>query len=232
MRRLRYSQLRRFSMYRGYYHRPLPRRQHLVISLMILILAMFMALAIVLIQLRPVILKMGTARANAAVLTAVNDVIEREITQGTFDYSKMIILEKDASGNIAALETNMPLVNTLQSRLSKEIVNSVKTEMVSDMRIPIGNAIGGIIFSGRGPSFVVKILSVQNVHTKFTNDFSDAGVNQTRHKIMLEISVDIDVFVPGTKTTTTTVTTQVEVCETIIVGKVPNVYANIGGSTP
>jgi sporulation protein YunB len=232
MRRIRYSRLRRISMYRGYNRRPLPRGQRVVMSLLILILIMFAALSIVLIQLRPIILKLGTAKANAAVLLAVNNVIDAEINNGTFDYSKLIKMDKDASGNVAALETNMALVNSLKARLTKEILNSVEIEMVNDMRIPIGNAIGGILFSGRGPSFIVKILSVQSVHTAFLNDFSDAGVNQTRHKIMLEISVDITVFVPGTKTIPTTVTTQVEVCETVIVGKVPNVYADFGDSTP
>ena len=228
MRHFHSGRLRRLGMYKGYYRRPLPRGQRVVMSLLILTLAAFFALSIVLIQLRPIILKLGTAKANAAVLTAVSDVIENEINKGTFDYSKLITLEKDATGNIAALETNMALVNTLRARLSKEIVESVKTEMVNDMRIPIGNAIGGIVFSGRGPSFVVKILSVQNVRTQFINDFSEAGVNQTRHTIMLEIAVDITVFVPGTKSAPLTVSTQVEVCETIIVGRVPNVYANIG----
>jgi sporulation protein YunB len=177
------------------------------------------------------ITKLGTAKASNAVLLTINSVVENEITKGTFDYGKLVKMEKDDAGNITALETNMALVNTLQSRLAKEVLTRVESEMVNEMRIPIGNAVGGVIFSGRGPSFEVKILSVQNVRTKFENDFSDAGVNQTRHKVMLDISVDIDVFIPGTKTTPTTVTSQVEVCETVIVGKVPNVYANIGGSS-
>jgi sporulation protein YunB len=218
-------------MYTHYYHRPLPRSQRIVVFLIIVMLLLFSALSIILIQLRPMITKLGTAKATNAVLGAINGVVDDEINRGTIDYSRMITLEKDEAGNISALETNMALVNTLQTRLAKEVLAKVQSEMVNDMRIPIGNAVGGILFSGRGPSFVVKIVSVQNVRTKFSNDFSDAGVNQTRHKIMLDISVDIDIFVPGTKTTPTTVTTEVEVCETVIVGKVPNVYANIGGST-
>ena len=228
MRRLRTGRLRRLSMYRGYNGRTLPRGQRVVLSLMILVLAVLTALSIFLLQLRPVVLKLGTAKASTAVLATVNDVVDREINQGTFDYSKLITLEKDASGNISALETNMALVNSLQARLAKEIISSVKTEMVSEMRIPIGNAVGGILFSGRGPTFVVKILSVQNVRTSFSNDFSEAGVNQTRHRIVLDITVDIAVFVPGTKSAPVTVDTQVVVCETIIVGRVPNIYADMG----
>jgi sporulation protein YunB len=100
--------------------------------------------------------------------------------------------------------------------------------MVTDIKIPIGNAVGGVIFTGRGPSFTVKILSVASVQTRFTNSFENAGINQTRHKIMLEVSAVINLYVPGTRETTTTVTTLVEVAETVIVGQVPNVYADMG----
>jgi sporulation protein YunB len=225
---MRLGRLRRRNIYMSHYRRPMPRAQRLLIFIMIVILVLVSAFSFILMQLRPIIAKLAQAKVNDAVLYTINGVIDAEISKGTFDYTKLITLEKDESGNISALETNMALVNSLQARMSKSILESVKNQMVSEMRIPIGNAIGGIIFSGRGPAFVVKIMSVQNVRTKFESAFSEAGVNQTRHKIMLDVSVDIDVFVPGTKTSTTTVTTQIEVCETVIIGRVPNVYADIG----
>ena len=228
--RMRYRRPHQRLMYRSYYHKPLPRAQRIVIFLIFDILMLFTALSIILMQFRPIILKLATARASQTVLDTINTVIDDEISSGTFDYSQLVTLDKDESGNITALVTNMALINLLQAKISKNVLESVQNETVTDIKIPIGNAVGGIIFSGRGPSFDVKILSVANCKTKFSNDFSAAGINQTRHKIMLDVSVDIDVFVPGTKAETTTVTSQMEVCETVIVGKVPNVYADIGST--
>ncbi|MDR3278574.1 MAG: sporulation protein YunB, partial [Oscillospiraceae bacterium] len=74
------------------------------------------------------------------------------------------------------------------------------------------------------PNIPVRIQSVTDVSSRFTNEFSAEGINQTRHKIMLEIAVDIDILVPGGHTKAA-VTTQVAIAETIIVGAVPNVYA-------
>ncbi|WP_242941141.1 sporulation protein YunB [Sporobacter termitidis] len=185
-------------------------------------------LSIILMQLRPIVLKLAQAQVNSEVLKIVNNVIETEISKGTFDYSTLVKLEKDSSGNIAALEMNMPIVNLLQSRISKSVLESIQNQMVSEMHIPIGNAVGGVLFSGRGPAIDVRILSAQNIKTQFISETIPAGINQTRHKITLEVSVDISVFAPGTKAVTTTTTTDVEVSDTVIVGKVPNVYANIG----
>jgi sporulation protein YunB len=221
---------RRKRLYMNYYHRPLPRPQRVLLFMIICILVLTAAFSFTLIQLRPIVAKLALAKASNTVLDTINAVVDAEIGKGTFDYSKLITMDKDTSGSIAALETNMALVNLLQTRLSREILAGVKAQMVTEMRIPIGNAIGGIIFSGRGPAFIVKILSVQNVRTSFVNDFSDAGINQTRHKIMLEVSVDIEVFSPGIKQEPLTVKTDVEVCETVIIGKVPNVNVDIGDS--
>jgi len=230
-----YRRMRRRKIHFSTYHnyKPLPRAHRIVIFLTIDILVAAAVLSVILVQLRPIMLKLATAKVSEAVLYNINSVIDEEISKGTFDYTKLVTLEKDQSGNITALTTNMALINLLQARLSKNVLASVQNESVTDLKIPIGNAIGGVLFSGRGPTFIVKILSVANVHTKFTNDFSSAGINQTRHKIMLQISVELDVYVPGTKAAPTTVQTEVEVCETVIVGKVPNMYADInsGGAS-
>lgn len=212
-----------------YYFKPMPRWQRIVIYFFVSALMIFAAVSIVLYQLRPIMVKLAVSEVNEVVMKDINDVISEEISSGSIVYSNLIKLEKDINGNITALETNMPMINLLQAQISKGVVSRIENAIISDLEIPIGNAIGGELFSGRGPSFIVKILSVTSVHTSFSNSFSEAGINQTRHKIMLDISVDVDVFVPGTKRTTTVITTQVEVAETIIVGKVPNVYADIGG---
>lgn len=228
---MRYRLFKRRAVHFSAYHKPMPRGQRLVLFIIINILVFFTAFSIILAQLKPIMVKLAIAEVSEVTLYSINSLIEDEITKGTFDYSKLVTLEKDNDGNITALVTNMALVNVLQARISKSVLSTIRSEMVSDLKIPIGNAVGGVIFSGRGPSFVVKVLSVAYVSAKFTNDFSSAGINQTRHKIMLEISVNLNIFVPGTKSVSHTVTDEVEVCETVIVGKVPYVYADMGGGS-
>lgn len=223
-----YRRMKRRRLHLNYYSRPVPRLQRIFIVVCVLFLLLAAVISISLIQLRPVMLELASAEVNKIVMNDINDVIREEIISGALDYGNLVKQEKDQYGNITALETNMQLINQLQSSISKSVVNRVNPEMIADLRIPIGNAIGGALFSGRGPAFGVKILSVASVKTKFSDSFEDAGINQTRHKITLQVTADIELFVPGTHSASTVVETDVVVCDIIIVGKVPNMYADIG----
>lgn len=225
-----YRRVRRKKLHVNTYHRPLPVAHRIVVFMTICFLIIAAVLSVILVQLRPLMFKMAKTAVTDVVGIEINDVIAQETLSGSFDYAQLVTLVKDNDGNIAALTMNSALVNTLQTRISKNVFHDVKNEVVSDLKIPIGNAIGGALFSGRGPNFTVKILSIVDVDTKFTNSFEEVGINQTRHKIYLDVWADIDILVPGYGNKTITITTQVAVAETVIVGKVPNVYAEIGNS--
>ncbi len=222
-----YRRPRRRRFHFNFYASPMHRGKRAALMLFIIVALLFAAVMVTLMRLRPLMLKLAASEVNEVVTVAINDVISEEILSGELAYANMIKLEKDNNGNITALETNMPMINMLQAKLASGVVTRVENEIISDLRIPIGNAIGGELFSGRGPDFVVKILSVASVNTQFSYTFEDAGINQTRHKIMLEVTAVIDIFVPGSREVTSTATTLVEVAETVIVGQVPNVYAEL-----
>lgn len=220
--------LRRRRVYFSYYIRPMPRAKKAALIALVCLVALMVVTALILNQLRPIVLQLARSKVNETVLRTINTVVEREIAQGGLEYSKLIRFQKDMYGNITALETDMAAVNRFQTRISQGIVEELDNSVISELRIPIGSAIGGELFSGRGPKVTVKILSVTYIRTKLENTFVDAGINQTRHKIMLDVSVDVEVFVPGYRDVIETVETRVEVAETIIVGRVPNVYTEFG----
>jgi len=178
-------------------------------------------------RVRPVIATLARSEARELVIRAINNTIADEIADGNLYYNRLVSFERDHSGNITALVTNSALINILQTQISLGIVDNVENVLDANMGIPIGNAIGGLMLAGRGPRVPVRIQSVTNVETRFTNEFSSAGINQTRHIIMLDISVEIDLIMPGERESTV-VTTEVAIAETVIVGAVPNVYADIG----
>jgi len=157
------------------------------------------------------------------VLKIMNDAISDEVNSGEMDYNKLVALEKDSSGNITALVTNMALINTLQTRISNTVIDGVTGMLNTPMSVPIGDIFGGMLFYGRGPGIPVKIQSITKVDATFSNTFIDAGVNQTRHRIMLTVTARISLLIQG-YSATEDVTTQVAVAETVIVGAVPNIY--------
>jgi len=65
-----------------------------------------------------------------------------------------------------------------------------------------------------------------SVVTSVSNVFDSAGINQTRHQIMLNIKSTVSVIIPG-YITSVPVETNMCIAESVIVGLVPDTYANV-----
>ena len=157
-----------------------------------------------------------------------NDAIAKQIASGDIRYDRIVFFEKDLDGRITALKTNMSEVN----RLKTDILNIINDEILaldtSDIGIPLGSLFLPEIFSGKGPAIPVHILSIRNSDANFVSHFSQAGINQTLHRLNMEVSIDVAVLVLG-QTTSFTMTSEVVVAETVIVGDVPQTYLQTGG---
>ena len=158
----------------------------------------------------------------------INDAIDKQIENGHIQYDRIVYFEKDLNGKITALKTNMSEVN----RLKTEILNIINDEILSvdttGIGVPLGSLFLPELFSGRGPEIPVHILSIRNSDGSFSSNFTEAGINQTMHQLIMEVSVDVSVLVLG-KATSFTVTSHVVVAETVIVGQVPETLFQTGG---
>lgn len=159
----------------------------------------------------------------------INDAIDRQIETGNIQYDRMVYFEKDINGRITALKTNMSEVN----RLKTDVINIINDDILAldttDLGIPFGSIFLPEFLSGRGPQIPVTILSIRNSEAAFSSSFTQAGINQTLHQLIMEICVDVTVLVLG-QTNSFTVASQVVVAQTIIVGNVPDTYFQNGGT--
>ena len=172
----------------------------------------------------------GLARTQVKNTTSdlINDAIDKQIETGNVQYDRIVYFEKDLSGRITALKTNMSEVN----RLKTDILNIINDEILaldtSDLGIPAGSLILPEFLAGKGPSIPVQILSIRNSEAYFSSSFTQAGINQTLHQINMHVSVDVAVLVLG-ETDYFTISSQVVIAETIIVGQVPETLLQTGG---
>lgn len=178
---------------------------------------------------RDVIRELAEIQVKNSTSDLTNDAIAKQIADGVIQYDRIVYFEKDLNGRITALKTNIGEVN----RLKTDILNIINGEILaldtSDLGIPLGSLILPEVFSGRGPAIPVHILSIRNSEANFTSDFSQAGINQTLHQLIMEVSVDVAVLVLG-QTNSFTVTSEVVVAETVIVGDVPDTFLHTGGT--
>lgn len=196
--------------------------------LMILVLV-FLAFLMLRSRYRGVIRDLAETQVKNTTSDLTNDAIAKQIAEGIIQYDRIVYFEKDLDGRITALKTNMSEVN----RLKTDILNLINDEILaldtSDIGIPLGSLFLPELFSGKGPSIPVHILSIRNSDAAFSSRFSQAGINQTLHQLIMIVSVDVAVLVLG-QTSSFSVTSEVVVAETVIVGDVPSTFLQTGGS--
>lgn len=154
----------------------------------------------------------------------INESIQQKMAQGTYENNYFVSFEKDNEGRITAISTHMARVNSFSSEVLGDIVRSCNSGKLN-VRVPLGNLLGSNILLGKGPEVPVDIIMLTSSYTDFRNELVSAGINQTKHQIILEVIVDIDVLLPW-ETANTRVISETLIAETVIVGDVPETYLN------
>lgn len=178
---------------------------------------------------RDIIQELAETQVKNTTSDLTNDAIAKQIAEGVIQYDRIVYFEKDLDGRITALKTNMSEIN----RLKTDILNIINDEILaldtSGIGIPLGSLFLPEFLSGKGPAIPVHILSIRNSDATFASNFSQAGINQTLHQLTMVVSVDVAILVLG-QTSSFTVNSEVVVAQTVIVGDVPNMFLNTGGS--
>ena len=170
----------------------------------------------------------GTALSDAQdlVTVAVNETIRRVLAEQGFTYDDFVTLEKDAEGNITAITTDTVRVNALSTEIMLGVAEAAKNGRL-DVGIPLGDLLGAGVLQGRGPVIPVRAGMMTSSFVRFENDLESTGINQSRHTLKLVASIEIDLLIPW-GSLHTTVETEIPVAETVIVGRVPSTYVNVG----
>ncbi len=198
-------------------------RQRVLIWLTVIFTLLLALTVAVVLHMKPVVVDLATARTsnavNRIVVAAVNDAVD----SGRIDYEQLVDFDKDAEGHVTALRSNMAAFNRLQASIADDILQRMAEVSSTDLAIPIGTLTGSPLLAGRGPCLRVRMQSVGTATARFDNQFSSAGINQTRHRIILDVDVHVSILLPGL-TTYTKVSNEISVAETVIVGGVPGTY--------
>ena len=120
----------------------------------------------------------------------------------------------------------MAALNRLRVQLVREILEVLEDLDVSRINVPLGVLLDSDLMWGRGPSITARALSVGTVSAEFDSRFTSAGVNQTLHRVWLEVSVPVTVLLPGGQIEVP-VETSLCVAETVIVGQVPDAFLQL-----
>lgn len=202
------------------------KQKKLSIRIKIIIIVAFVSIIAVLLdrQMRPLIKSVVFSQAQTVSTNVINQVVADELSRLDIDYSDIVDIQKDDDGKILAVSTDMKKVNSLKSLMTLSIQDKISTMDMQKTKIPLGTFTGTEIFNGRGPKIPIDVTMSGSVIMDFKSEFVSAGINQTKHRLYLDVSSEVLAFIPGYPVNTV-VKTSILISETIIVGEVPAIFA-------
>ena len=178
-------------------------------------------------KLSPIIMAIGTQRAHMSATQIVQSAVNEEFAgfQLTATYQEFMYIEKDNDGRVILMMPDVIKINLLVSSLVMDIEEKLRQMKREEINIPLGAVSGMRLFSSMGPNIKVLIRPIGHVEIHVLDDFIDAGINQTRHRIWLEVTTQMSIAIPFDSKKFET-TTSVLLCEGIIIGPIPDTYLN------
>ena len=174
-------------------------------------------------SLTPVAERLIATQVDNQASDAINLAIGEQVTMGGIAYDRMVSIEKNGDGTVAAVRTNIAEINRLKSEILQRVDSKLNMLSTEELRVPFGSVFLPELFSGEGPSMFIRVLAVRTSDAVFRNSFQSAGINQTLHQIFIDIHVNITILT-WSGVQEIAVDSAVLAAETVIVGTVPTTY--------
>ncbi len=177
-------------------------------------------------RLRPLIQDYGIQAVRRGLVLAIHDGVQAVLSEQEAGYDDLVKIEHGADGSILAAHADVTAINSLKATVTSAVNKRLERYRDQTISVPMGSLIGGSFFIGRGPFLKVKINSHASIVTTLSDSFTDAGINQTCHRIHLNLKAYASVILPLERCSFE-LDTQFLICETVLVGDVPDTFANL-----
>lgn len=202
------------------------KKQERFVQVIVVILIAFTFAYFVIKSIEPII-KQQCKNMAKSIATKISNNEATEVMK-KYTYNDLMTITKDEQGKIKMVGTNVITVNEIISDIPIHIQEELEKNENSNFNIRLGSFFGINLLSGRGPNVNIKMQLVGNLDTNLKSEFTAAGINQTLHKIYLEVKCNVIILTPF-ETIEEQIVNQVLLAEGLIVGDVPNSYYNLEG---
>ena len=175
---------------------------------------------------RDVIETVNAYECHELVSRVLNEAISDELENEDTDYNKLVTLSTNSEGEVISIESNVVNINKLKTGIIRRLEREIARLSSYNLEIPIGTLLGIQLLHGKGFSIGMTVEPVGMASASIISEFVSAGINQTLHRIVIEITTSVESIIPGFSTRVP-VTTTIVAAETVIVGRVPDAYTHV-----
>lgn len=177
-------------------------------------------------HIRPIITKVSLYQCQVIATKIINQAIFDQLEGEGYDYSSLVTFTTNANGDVIALESNMQSINRFKAELTLLVNDAITQIDEQHVDIALGTVTGAHLLYGKGPVYRFRLSPGGYVNTRLISSFTSAGINQTLHQIVLEVTVNVAAIIPG-YTQHVDVVSDYIMAETVIVGSIPESYTHV-----
>lgn len=174
----------------------------------------------------PMIRSAAGEKAASEATFVINDAVGYIISSSGLKYEDLVKFEKNADGRIMALMSDSVNMNKLKSQIAVEIYSRLDAYSNDEIYIPLGNIFNNSFLLGKGPAVKIYMKPYSAILCDYRNIFESCGINQTNHRIMIDVELTMCVIMPF-RSVKRNVSTSICVADTVIVGEVPQAFTNV-----
>ena len=207
-----------------YYVKHTGNKARLRLFLLMTAITLLTALTAAEVMLRQVVFDAAGNRVNAEFGRAVSRAALEAFPEET---RGLTVISTDSDNCVTSVSVNSALASRINSNMALLTEQKMK-DGAKNISIPIGSLTGVTLLNGKGPAISVKVTGYTGVHSELYSEFSDAGINQSLHRVLCRVSADA-LIISGSESRKVVVSSTVVLCETVIVGRVTGSYTIVNG---
>lgn len=169
--------------------------------------------------------ELSMLEANTAASSALTAGLEKALEKYRINYDDIVSFEYDSDGDIKSLSTDIFILNTLGNEIGTNTDSLINEMGIYCIRVPLTSLLGIQLLSGIGPQIPFYVTMRGLTSTSFENDFSDEGINQTRHQIYMNVKIKTYIIFSG-EVTVVEYESKICIAESVIVGVTPGTFAD------
>ena len=200
------------------------RRRKVLLCLCLVLLTAGAALWYVNASLQPMLEGLASARVESAAARAMNEAVLEVL--GSDAAGELLSARESKEGHVSLLTADAGRLNLLAADCAAAAQTKIMNLGEQGVSVALGTLSGLPLLSGLGPRLSFRFTPVGTVQSSFHSEFRSAGINQTLHRITLELTGTVRIVLPG-RACSIIVTAQAPVAENVIVGDVPEAYTNV-----
>ncbi len=171
-------------------------------------------------SLKPIGFRLAKAYGSDAVISEVNDCVSDYFEEADVGYSDLVKLRYGPSGMVTAMEYNAGEINRIKLGCLEKISKRLEKFHAAKIKVPVGSLFGDVSLSGFGPGVTVRISAKAVPNVELISRVESAGVNQSRHEIIMRVTAEVSIYLPP-QTDSFTVVQDYVLAQTVIAGDVP-----------